>query len=80
MKELENIVSLVNAHGGFQTSYSRKYGLLYENLKLCLYTHRDQRNRWAKEWRAFLEKLGINSKRVSFLHHRFKQLITIESI
>lgn len=45
--------------------------MLYEISKLCSYTHGDQRNGKAKEWKAFLEKKGIQNKIVSFLHHRF---------
>ena len=71
VKEFEKIAALVNQHSGFQTSNSRTYDMLYEISKLCSYTHGDQRNGKAKEWKAFLEKKGIQNKIVSFLHHRF---------
>ena len=41
------------AHGGFMTSTnSRTFDLLYELSKLVSYTHGDQRNAKAAEWRA----------------------------
>ena len=71
MKEFVKLASSAGKHGGYATNNSRVYNLLYEISKLCSYTNGDQRNGKAAEWKAFLHKLGIENKIVSFLHHRF---------
>eukprot|EP00794_Sanderia_malayensis_P002877 gene2877-3328_t len=71
MREFVKLAASVEKHGGFVTNNSRVYDLLYEISKLCSYTHGDQRNGQAAEWKAFLNKLGIENSITSFLHHRF---------
>ena len=71
MREWLKIVCLTEKHGGFTTSNSRVYDLLFEISKLCSYTHGDQRNGKAPYWEAALDKKGCTNKITSFLHHRF---------
>ena len=71
VKDWEKIAAVLSQHGGFQTSNSRTYDILYEISKLCSYTHGNQRNGKASEWRAYLEKHNTNNHIISFLHHRF---------
>ena len=79
LKKWEPIAEEINAdHGGFKSSNnSRTYSLLYELSKLTSYTHGDQRNGKADEWRAFLKKREIKSYMVSFLHHRFNIIFVL---
>ena len=69
MKEWLKVVCLLEKHGGFTTSNSRVYDLLFEISKLCAYTHGDQRNGKAPYWEAALEKKGRTNMIISFLHH-----------
>ena len=62
VKEWEKIAAVLSRHGGFQSSNSRTYGMLFEISKLCSYTHGDQRNGKAKEWRAYLENNNLPNK------------------
>ena len=71
MREFVKLAASIEKHSGFVTNNSRVYDLLYEISKLCSYTHGDQRNGQAAEWKAFLSKLGIENTITSFLHHRF---------
>ena len=71
VKEWEKIAAVLSRHGGFQSSDSRTYDMLFKISKLCSYTHGDQRNGKAKEWRAYLENNNLPNKIISILHHRF---------
>lgn len=71
MKEWLSLILLTDSHGGFHTSNSRVYDMLFEISKLCSYTHGDQRNGRASHWRAYLQKLKKSNHIISFLHHRF---------
>ena len=44
MKEFVKIASMTDKHGGFVTSNSRVYDMLYEISKLCCYNLGDQRS------------------------------------
>ena len=80
MREWLKIVCFTEKHGGFTTSNSRVYDLLFEISKLCSYTHGDQRNGKAPYWEAALDKKGHTNKITSFLHHRFNAYFVLSHI
>ena len=49
VKEWEKIAAVLSRHGGFQSSNSHTYDILFEISELCSYTHSDQKNGKTKE-------------------------------
>ena len=67
VKEWEKIAAVLSRHGGFQSSNSRTYDMLFVIFN-CVRTHMVGKT---KGWRAYLENNNLPNKIISFLHHCF---------
>ena len=50
-----------SSYGGFKTTNSRTHDILFEISKLLSYSHADQKNGKADQWRAYLRENNIKT-------------------